>query len=61
MNQYNQVPLLIIYVSCFLSSPQPPPIWMNTAMGAFNASELTPSESLVTSDDEEIKVGDHRA
>ena len=34
---------------------------MNTAMGAFNASELTPSESLVTSDDEEIKVGDHRA
>ena len=29
---------------------------MNTAMGNFNASELTPSESLVTSDDEDVKV-----
>ena len=44
---------MILFVS------QPPPPWMNTAMGTFNASELTPSESLVTSDDEEVKVIDN--
>ena len=45
---------MIIQLLCHLF--QPPPPWMNTAMGNFNASELTPSESLVTSDDEDVKV-----
>jgi len=35
---------------------QPPPSWMNTAANNFTTSELTPSESNITSDDEEIKV-----
>ncbi|KAL4230121.1 Phosphoacetylglucosamine Mutase [Mactra antiquata] len=34
----------------------PPPPWLNTASGNFTNTELTPSESNVTSDDEEIKT-----
>ncbi|XP_053399542.1 pericentriolar material 1 protein-like isoform X2 [Mercenaria mercenaria] len=33
----------------------PPPPWLNTATGNFTNAELTPSESNVTTDDEEIK------
>ncbi|XP_060554771.1 pericentriolar material 1 protein-like isoform X2 [Ruditapes philippinarum] len=34
----------------------PPPPWLNTVSGNFTNAELTPSESNVTTDDEEIKT-----
>jgi hypothetical protein len=51
------IPLKQKQLVTFQLTFQPPPAWMNaTSLYNYTASELTPSESLMTEDDDDIEV-----